>query len=118
MIRGSWITWCRSSTLRPGCETDRLGLERPDVLRRAKELGFSDCRLAELVGRSEAEVRGLREQHAVTPVYKTVDTCAAEFVAHTPYLYSSYEGEDEAGPTDASQGDDSGRRAQPDRSGH
>ena len=82
-----------------GLRTDRLRLERPDVLRRAKELGFSDCRLAELVGRSEAEVRGLREQHAVTPVYKTVDTCAAEFVAHTPYLYSSYEGEDEAGPT-------------------
>jgi carbamoyl-phosphate synthase large subunit len=82
-----------------GLKTDRLALERPDVLRRAKELGFSDCRLAELVGRSEAEVRGLREQHAVTPVYKTVDTCAAEFVAHTPYLYSSYEGEDEAGPT-------------------
>ena len=80
-------------------QTSPSTLEHPPVLRTAKEMGFSDCRLAELTGCSEAEVRGLREQHAITPVYKTVDTCAAEFVAHTPYLYSSYEGEDEAGPT-------------------
>ncbi len=79
--------------------TSPLSLERPHMLRRAKGMGFSDCRLAELAGRSETEVRQLREQQAITPVYKTVDTCAAEFVAHTPYLYSSYEGEDEAGPT-------------------
>ena len=79
--------------------TAPLSLEQPHILRTAKEMGFSDCRLAELAGRNETEVRQLREQHGITPVYKTVDTCAAEFVAHTPYLYSSYEGEDEAGPT-------------------
>ncbi|MGH8008407.1 MAG: carbamoyl-phosphate synthase large subunit, partial [Candidatus Binatia bacterium] len=68
-------------------------------LREAKQMGFSDRRLAELLGCSEAEVRGQREQWGIVPVYKTVDTCAAEFVAHTPYLYSTYEGEDEAQPT-------------------
>ena len=70
-----------------------------DTLRAAKEMGFADFRLAELVGCSEAEIRQRREQLGITPVYKMVDTCAAEFVAHTPYLYSTYEGEDEAGPT-------------------
>ena len=70
-----------------------------DTLRTAKEMGFADFRLAELVECSEAEIRLQREQLGITPVYKMVDTCAAEFVAHTPYLYSTYEGEDEAGPT-------------------
>src|SRR5437899_1777996 len=62
-------------------------------------MGFSDIRLAKLLGCSEAEIRERREQWNIVPVYKTVDTCAAEFVAHTPYLYSTYEGEDEAQPT-------------------
>ena len=70
-----------------------------DTLRAAKEMGFADFRLAELTGCREAEIRQQREQLGITPVYKMVDTCAAEFVAHTPYLYSTYEGEDEAGPT-------------------
>jgi carbamoyl-phosphate synthase large subunit len=70
-----------------------------DTLRTAKEMGFADFRLAELVGCSETEIRQQREQLGITPVYKMVDTCAAEFVAHTPYLYSTYEGEDEAAPT-------------------
>src|SRR5262249_26814112 len=72
----------------------------PDLLREAKQLGFSDARLAELLGCGEAEIREKREQWGIAPVYKTVDTCAAEFVAHTPYLYSTDEGEDEAQPTD------------------
>src|SRR5262249_13112793 len=72
----------------------------PDLLREAKQLGFSDARLAELLGCGEAEIREKREQWGVAPVYKTVDTCAAECAAHTPYLYSTYEGEDEAQPTD------------------
>jgi carbamoyl-phosphate synthase large subunit len=55
--------------------------------------------LARLLGCSEAEIRERRERWGILPVYKTVDTCAAEFVAHTPYLYSTYEGEDEAQPS-------------------
>jgi carbamoyl-phosphate synthase large subunit len=70
-----------------------------DALREAKQLGFADVRLARLLGCSEAEVRERREQWNILPVYKTVDTCAAEFVAHTPYLYSTYENEDEAQPS-------------------
>jgi carbamoyl-phosphate synthase large subunit len=67
---------------------------------RLKQDGFSDLRLATLLGASEAEVRACRTALGVRPVYKTVDTCGAEFVAHTPYLYSTYErGDDEAGPT-------------------
>jgi carbamoyl-phosphate synthase large subunit len=70
-----------------------------DTLRRAKRLGFSDRRLGELAGRAEAEVRAARHAHGVHATFKVVDTCAAEFVAHTPYLYSTYEEEDEAPPT-------------------
>jgi carbamoyl-phosphate synthase large subunit len=78
--------------------------QAPDLsrgtLRHAKRLGFSDRRLAELAGRTEAEVRLVRQAHGVRTTFKVVDTCAAEFVAHTPYLYSTYEEEDEAPPTD------------------
>ncbi|MBI3797208.1 MAG: carbamoyl-phosphate synthase large subunit, partial [Deltaproteobacteria bacterium] len=80
-------------------ETPDAGHRTPDLLRFAKRMGFSDVRLAQLLGCSEAEIRAKREQWGIVPVYKTVDTCAAEFVAHTPYLYSTYEGEDEAQPT-------------------
>ncbi|MBI3302739.1 MAG: carbamoyl-phosphate synthase large subunit [Deltaproteobacteria bacterium] len=79
--------------------TPNSELRTPNLLREAKRMGFSDVRLARLLGCSEAEVRERREQWSIVPVYKTVDTCAAEFVAHTPYLYSTYEGEDEAQPT-------------------
>ncbi len=72
----------------------------PAVLRRAKQLGFADRRIAELTGRDEAAVRALRLGHGIRAVFKMVDTCAAEFVAHTPYLYSTYEDEDEAPPTE------------------
>ena len=68
-------------------------------LRRAKELGFSDRRLANLLGATEREVRQRRLELGIRPTYKTVDTCAAEFEAHTPYLYSTYEQECEANPT-------------------
>ncbi|HOT23456.1 MAG TPA: carbamoyl-phosphate synthase large subunit [Thermoleophilia bacterium] len=70
----------------------------PDLLRRMKRYGFSDRRLGELTGRSEREVRALRLEHGVTPVFKAVDTCAAEFAAETPYYYSTYEDENEASP--------------------
>jgi carbamoyl-phosphate synthase large subunit len=69
-------------------------------LRRAKRLGFADWRLAELAGRTEAEIRQARLGHGIRATYKMVDTCAAEFVAHTPYLYSTYETEDEAPRTE------------------
>ena len=66
-----------------------------DVLREAKHHGFSDAQIAKLTGKSEAVVRGVRHALGVRPVYKTVDTCAAEFEAFTPYMYSSYDEETE-----------------------
>jgi carbamoyl-phosphate synthase large subunit len=69
------------------------------LLREAKRVGTSDRRIAALVGSSEAEVRAARKAAGITPVYKRVDTCAAEFEAHTPYLYSTYESECEARPS-------------------
>ena len=60
-------------------------------LRLAKEYGFSDRRLAKLLTTTESAVRKTRMELGITPVFKTVDTCAAEFEAHTPYLYSTYE---------------------------
>jgi len=74
--------------------------ERPVWVRRAKRAGFSDRRLAALWGSDEHAVREMRLGLGVRAVYKRVDTCAAEFEAHTPYLYSSYESECEAAPTD------------------
>jgi carbamoyl-phosphate synthase large subunit len=73
--------------------------ERRSWLRAAKQMGFSDRRLAALWGCREDEVRALRREVEVRPVYKRVDTCGAEFEAHTPYLYSTYEDECEARPT-------------------
>jgi len=69
-------------------------------LRRAKRMGFSDRRLAALSGTTETEIRERRLREGVVPVFKRVDTCGAEFEAHTPYLYSTYEQECEARPTD------------------
>src|SRR5690606_30232357 len=71
-----------------------------DVLRRAKRHGFSDAQIAEIRGVDELLVRALRQALKVRPVYKTVDTCAAEFAARTPYLYSSYDEETEVPPGD------------------
>ena len=71
-----------------------------EQLRAAKQMGFSDKFLANLWKTGEDQVRELRWRLNVRPVYKRVDTCAAEFVAYTPYLYSTYEEECEAEPTD------------------
>jgi carbamoyl-phosphate synthase large subunit len=65
-----------------------------------KRHGFSDRQLAKLTNRTEAEVRAERHALNIRPVYKRVDTCAAEFEATTPYLYSTYETENESAPTD------------------
>jgi carbamoyl-phosphate synthase large subunit len=80
-------------------ELSWAGLDR-EALLQAKAWGFSDWELSELFSRSEAEVRALRDALGVRPVYKMVDTCAAEFDAYTPYFYSTYGGtENEAGRT-------------------
>jgi carbamoyl-phosphate synthase large subunit len=76
----------------------------PELLRKAKRMGISDERIAEVLGspthEGVDEVRALRYRHGVKPVFKLVDTCAAEFESMTPYLYSTYDEEDEAPPTD------------------
>ena len=86
---------------------ERLHLESvgPDAMgrgdwRRAKQMGFSDAQLAHLWDRDVADVRSAREAAGVRPTYKTVDTCAAEFAAETPYHYSAWEDEDEVRPSD------------------
>ena len=70
----------------------------PALLRSAKRLGFADADIATLTGMLAADVRRLRAQWGIRPVYKMVDTCAAEFEAVTPYFYSTYEQENEASP--------------------
>jgi carbamoyl-phosphate synthase large subunit len=79
----------------PGLENIPL-----DLLRAFKEAALSDRRLAYLTKRTEDEVRAYRKSLGLVPVYKRVDTCGAEFESFTPYLYSTYEEEDEAQPTD------------------
>ncbi|HEU4387302.1 MAG TPA: carbamoyl-phosphate synthase large subunit, partial [Blastocatellia bacterium] len=68
-------------------------------LREAKRTGFSDERIAQLFGSTERDVRAARRERGVTPVFKRVDTCGAEFESFTPYLYSTYEDEDESAVT-------------------
>jgi carbamoyl-phosphate synthase large subunit len=70
----------------------------PALLRAAKRMGFADADIATLTGMLPADVRRLRTQWGIRPVYKMVDTCAAEFEAVTPYFYSTYEQENEAAP--------------------
>jgi carbamoyl-phosphate synthase large subunit len=69
-------------------------------LERWKRLGFSDKRIGRLTGKSEDEITRQRQAQGLHPIFKRVDTCAAEFEANTPYLYSSYEDEDEVRPDD------------------
>jgi carbamoyl-phosphate synthase large subunit len=73
-----------------------------ETLRHAKRMGFSDARIAQILGGDarESDIRARRLAARITPVYKRVDTCAGEFESHTPYMYSTYETECEANPTD------------------
>lgn len=71
-----------------------------EQLRRAKEYGFSDVQLGHLFGVSPEEILRKRKEWGIVPVYKLVDTCAAEFEAYTPYYYSTYEVEDESRPAE------------------
>jgi carbamoyl-phosphate synthase large subunit len=66
-----------------------------DLLLKAKQYGFSDVQLAFLTGKSDSEIRKIRKKYKIAPVFKAVDTCAAEFESYTPYFYSCYETEDE-----------------------
>ncbi|MDH5527747.1 MAG: carbamoyl-phosphate synthase large subunit [Nitrospirota bacterium] len=75
-------------------------LTDPHLLRRAKRAGMADSHLGAVTGTGEAAVMAARRELNIRPVFKRVDTCAAEFQAHTPYLYSTYEEECEANPTD------------------
>ena len=81
-------------------ESGSLDALSADTLRRAKEYGFSDVQLAHLTGSTEREVEKARKAMDIRPVYKLVDTCAAEFRAATPYYYSTYETECEARVSD------------------
>ncbi|MEN9600538.1 MAG: Carbamoyl-phosphate synthase large chain [Verrucomicrobiota bacterium] len=73
---------------------------KPELLQRAKSLGFSDRQIAHLTGRTEDEVRAERKKQGLVPSYRLVDTCAAEFEAYTPYYYSTYDrGDDEVTPS-------------------
>jgi len=87
----------RGQGVRGSSEREDVSLESSDprtlgpLLREAKEYGFSDRRLGKLLGCEEAEIRKARRDNGIRPAYKMVDTCAAEFAAYTPYLYSTYE---------------------------
>ena len=70
----------------------------PQLLATAKRYGFSDAQIGAIRGMPEAVVRGVRHALGIRPVFKTVDTCAAEFAAVTPYFYSAYDEESEVGP--------------------
>ncbi len=76
------------------------GKDYIDKFKLLKQYGFSDERLGTLLNKTEDEVRDINKKNNIQCVYKMVDTCAAEFEAHTPYLYSTYEYEDEAAPTE------------------
>lgn len=71
----------------------------PELLKQAKQFGFSDYQLSYLTNSSENEIRSLRQRLEILPTFKTVDTCAAEFEAYTPYYYSTYEDECEVKAT-------------------
>jgi carbamoyl-phosphate synthase large subunit len=81
---------------------DGLPQDGPGLLR-LKQQGFSDARLAELAGIAESEVAKLRARRGIHPVYKRIDTCAAEFPSLTPYMYSTYEGDGMAPPEDEAE---------------
>ena len=121
-IRGSFSSSSRS----PRCgsrPTRQASMDwMPPAMRRLKRAGFGDQELALAVDSNEATVRERRLAAGLKPVYKRVDTCAAEFESFTPYLYSSYEGAAGGGMTKPirtpGQGHDPWQRTEPNRTGH
>src|SRR5580658_8767194 len=75
----------------------------PDLLAKAKSLGFSDRQIAHLTGKTEDDIRALRKKLDIIPSYRLVDTCAGEFEAYTPYYYSTYDRGDDEINQDASK---------------
>jgi carbamoyl-phosphate synthase large subunit len=87
-----WFLRQIEAIIQTEAEVRSAGLPQyPNAMRRLKAMGFSDARLATLTGRTEADVASARRALGVRPVFKRIDTCAAEFTARTPYMYSSYE---------------------------
>ena len=80
------------------CKAGSLDNISDALLKKAKQNGFSDRQLAHLLGAGEMEVRSFRKKRGIVATFKSVDTCAAEFEAYTPYYYSTYEDEDETPP--------------------
>ncbi len=104
-------------------ETGDASRSTRNGLREIKRMGFSDARLGEALhlkegNASSEKIHQLRKEHNVRPVFKRVDTCAAEFESFTPYMYSTYEEEDEATPTDRKKVIILGQRAEPHRAGN
>jgi len=79
---------------------ERIDGLTPELLREAKEAGFTDLQLSEIVGTKIRNIKKLREDHGIETTYRLVDTCAAEFEAYTPYYYSSYGAENEIETSD------------------
>jgi carbamoyl-phosphate synthase large subunit len=97
-----WFLAQIEDLIREETKIQQQGLEALDRTRlfALKQKGFSDSRLAKLTGCSEQQLRKRRHEHGVRPVYKRVDTCAAEFATTTAYMYSTYEEECESEPSD------------------
>jgi len=93
-----WFLWQLAELLDAEREWAGADGDAQALLRKMKRLGFSDRQLGDLIGKSEAEIRARRHALGIRPAYKTVDTCAGEFPSSTPYLYSSYDDENESGP--------------------
>ena len=89
-----------SPQTRPFVENGKSDAEAVSLLRQAKQFGFSDRQLAEIYDVSETQMRKTRKTLGIEATFKTVDTCAAEFEAETPYYYSTCSSEDEVRPTD------------------
>ncbi len=96
-----WFLFNLKEIVSEGEEIGKRGFPGLDAesLYRVKRMGFSDMQLALLTGTSEDDIRSLRRKEGITPVFKLVDTCAAEFESYTPYYYSTYEEEDEVKET-------------------
>jgi carbamoyl-phosphate synthase large subunit len=97
-----WFLWRLERIVGMEC-TLGSGEMTPEVLWSAKQMGFSDRQIALCAGKGTDVIRNLRHELGMSPVYKMVDTCAAEFEAQTPYFYSTYEIEDEAPPIEGNR---------------
>ena len=89
-----------------------------DLILKAKQYGFSDRQLGFIFGKEELAIRAMRESMGIRPVFKTVDTCAAEFAAETPYHYSTYETGERVETFGPEEGHHPRRRAEQDRTGN